>query len=239
MLRVLEDRFRRTLFDDSASVHDGDSIGKIGDDGKVMGDVQRSDTMLPCEDSDCLQHVRLGAYVEPGRRLVEHDHRWTTGERHRQADSLLLTTRQLVRISAHELGRRRQEYFAHHLDHPSATGLGRPAKSVKLHHLEQLRSDSQCRVQRARRILRYVADEPPPGYSQIALVEGQHRRLVDRDFAAADCDALAGMTKYGKSNSRLARARLSNQAEHLARRDREGDLVDDVRSGIGDVDPQR
>ena len=124
MLRVLEDRFGRTLFDDSTGVHDGDSIGKIGDDGKVMGDIQRSDTMLPCEVPDCRQHMRLGADVETGRRLVEHDHRWATGERHRQADSLLLTTRQLVRISAHELRRRWQEYFAHHLDRPSATGIG-------------------------------------------------------------------------------------------------------------------
>ena len=110
---------------------------------------------------------------------------------------------------------------------------------MKLHYLEQLSFDSQCRVQRARGVLRYVADELAAGYSQIALVEGQHCRLVNRDFAAGDCDALAGMTKYGQSNGRLARARLSNQAEHLARPNPEGHLVDDVRSGIGDVDPQR
>src|SRR5215475_10850210 len=44
------------------------------------------------------------------------------------------------------------------------------------------------------------------------------------------------MAKQGEGDGRLARARLTDQAKHLARGDREGDVADDVRTGRADPD---
>ena len=188
--------------------------------------------------ADRLEHVGLGAHVEPGRRLVEHDHRWSTRERHRQADALLLAAGELVRITTQELGRPRQQDLFHHLDHAVAARLVAAAEPVELHHLQQLAIDAQRRVECDRRVLRDVADELAPRLAQLGLAQLEHRRLADQHDTARDPHALASVSEHAQPDRRLARARLAHEPQHLAGSDRQIDLVDDVLTARGDLDPQ-
>ncbi len=86
-----------------AGVQDRHAIGEIGDHREVVADVQRGDAVRAAELAHGAEHVRLRRHVEAGRRLVEHDHARAAGERHREADTLLLAARELVGVAAQEL----------------------------------------------------------------------------------------------------------------------------------------
>ena len=60
----------------------------------------------------------LRRHVEAGRRLVEHDEGRVAGERHGDADALLLAAGQLVRIAPQEIRRRRQADQAEQVQRP-------------------------------------------------------------------------------------------------------------------------
>ena len=213
-------------------------IGEVGDHGKVVRDVQRGDAVRMAQLTHRRQHVRLGADVETGGRLVEHDHRRTAGERHGQADTLLLSARQLVRVAAEELGRAGQQHLAHHFLHPGLARRVAAAEVVELEHLHELLADAQRWIQRGRWILRHVRDQRAARMAQRAVAERQHRRIADRDVAACQLHAAPGMAEHGETNGGLARAGLADEAEHLARGDGEVDFVDDVGAAAGDLDPQ-
>ena len=129
--RVGEDVGGRALLDDAPGVHHGDPVGERGDHGEVVSDVQRRHAVPLGQGPDRLEHVGLGAHVETGGRLVEHDHRGPGGERHGQADSLLLTARQLMRVATEELWRRRQQHLGEHLDQPSPSFVVVGAEAVR------------------------------------------------------------------------------------------------------------
>ena len=137
-----EDLANRAVFDDATRVHDRDIIREVGYDGQVVRDVQRRDTVLTRERADRGEHVLLGRHVESSGRLVEDDHRWTTGERHGETDTLLLAARQLVRIALEILVICWQQDFRHHLLHARLTSLIRATEVVRFEHLHELRADA-------------------------------------------------------------------------------------------------
>ena len=59
-----------------------------------------------------------------------------------------------------------------------------------------------------------------------------------RMAAARDLGAAPRVTEQGEADGRLARARFAHEPEHLAGRDRERDLVDDVDLGVAQDDAQ-
>src|SRR3982074_2958005 len=61
-----------------------------------MTGVQAGHSVGVCELADRVEDVTLRGDVESGRGLVENDHAWSTGERHRDSDPLLLAARHLV-----------------------------------------------------------------------------------------------------------------------------------------------
>ncbi len=101
-----EQLVRRRQLDDPAGVHDGDAGGERADDGQVVADVERRHLVRGGQLAHGAEHVRLGGDVEAGRRLVQHDHARPAGERHREADALLLAARELVRVAAQVRPRR-------------------------------------------------------------------------------------------------------------------------------------
>src|SRR4029079_13786908 len=56
--------------------------------------------------------------------------------------------------------------------------------------------------------------------------------------AGRDCGSAPRVPEQGQADRGLARARLAHEAEHLARRDRERDLVHDVDLGVAQDDAQ-
>ena len=85
MCGLPEERSGRPDLGESAAVHDRDAIGEGCDHGQVVAHVDRSDAVRRAEVAHRLEHVGLGGHVEPGRRLVQHDHARPVGERHRRA----------------------------------------------------------------------------------------------------------------------------------------------------------
>ena len=136
---VGEDRVPRTALDDPAGVHDRDVVGELGDDGEVVGDVQRRDAVLLAELAHGLQHARLGGDVESRRRLVADDHMRSVGERHRDRDALLLAAGQLMGIAVEELvlgdALRWQRHLSERLAHARVTLVFAHRRGVRLEHL--------------------------------------------------------------------------------------------------------
>ena len=93
---------RSSGFDDATGVHHKHAVGETGDHGEVVADVHGTDVVIGAELLHRPEDVCLGRNVEPGRRLVEDDRSRAQQERHRDADALLLTSRDLVRVPAQE-----------------------------------------------------------------------------------------------------------------------------------------
>src|ERR671910_1465829 len=74
--------------------------------------------------------------------------------------------------------------------------------------------------------------------AQLVTAEGIDGSTVDRDSAAADPSLAANVAQKCHANGRLPRARLAHEAEHLARMDLQGDLVDDVDTRAQQLDAQ-
>ena len=137
-----------TQLDDSTGVHDRNPIGKVGNDRKIVGDVQRGDLVCSAQLTNCFQNVSLCADIESGRRLVEHDHRRAAGKRHGQPDSLLLPTAELMRISPQELRRADEEHLRHHLGDTGAPCFVTTPEVVCFQDLHDLLADAECRIER-------------------------------------------------------------------------------------------
>ena len=99
-----EDLVALAELDDLAGIHHRDPVGDVGDHREVVGDVERGHPVGPAELAPWSRStMRLGGDVEPGGRLVEHQHLGPRQERHRQCDPLHLAARELVGVAAQEL----------------------------------------------------------------------------------------------------------------------------------------
>ena len=151
-----EELLRRAELDDPAGVHHRHARCQRPDDGQVVAHVERGRAVERRQLAHRPEHVRLRRHVEAGGRLVEHDHPRPAGERHREADALLLAARELVRVPAQVGGRVGQRHLAHHLGDPLAPLTLAGAERVRLQHLHELRADPKRWVQRRGRVLRDV-----------------------------------------------------------------------------------
>ncbi len=178
MARVLEHVPGRPFLDDPARIHHGHSVGDARDDREVVRHVDHREAPLDTQATKLLEHVSLGDDVQSGRRLVEHDKRRLARERHRDHDALLLPTRKLMREAAQEarLGRKVD-------GRESRRGIERGVHvgSMLVQHVAERPADPQCGVERARRVLRDVRDDPTPKAACPALVVGIEPVTGDRE----------------------------------------------------------
>src|SRR5438128_2225014 len=70
---LLEQLPDRRLFDDLGAVHDGDALGRLGDDAHVMGDQHDRHAELRLELVEQLEDLRLDRHVQRRRRLVRDE----------------------------------------------------------------------------------------------------------------------------------------------------------------------
>ena len=229
---------RRAQLDDPPGVHDGGARRERADDREVVADVERGDVVGRRELAHGAEHVGLGRHVEAGRGLVEHDQARPARERHREADALLLAARELVRVAPQIGGVVGQRDLAHDLGDARTALLGARAVPVHLERLAQLGADAQRGVERRGRILRDVRDEVAAHAAPRGAGEGEDVDVADADAAGGDRRAAPRVAEQGQADRRLAGARLADEPEHLARRDRERHLVDDVDLGVAQDDAQ-
>ncbi len=181
----------------------GDLGDQPADHGEVVAHVDRGDAVGAAHAADRVEHVPLRRDVESGGRLVEHDQRRPAGERHGQADALLLPAGQLMRIAPDQLGRRVKPGLAQNLEDPVLRVIDRTW--VDPQRLPELGSNPQRRVQRGRRILRYVGDPCAPGRAQVSARQPEQIDAVEPDLAPADVQATAGVPEQRERNGGLAR----------------------------------
>src|SRR3954447_9174346 len=236
--RVREHPLAWAGLDDAPGVHHRDAVGELGDHGEVVADVERRDLMAAAQVAHGLEHARLRRHVEAGRRLVAHDHPRAVGEGHRDRDALLLAARELVRVALEERVVAGQRDLLERLAQPRRLLLAGHRSRVRLEDLRELRPDPQRRVQRRARVLRDVRDGAAWQLAQLAVLHRREVATVDADRAAGHRAAAADVAEQRHPDGRLARARLADEAEHLARVDLEADLVDDVDVGPGQLDLQ-
>ena len=140
-------------------------------------------------------------------------------ECHRQADALLLAAGELVRVAAQELAvaGSRTSASASTMRPVSATSHRCRAR----HHLLELRPDPERRVERRGGILRDVGDELPARSAHLRRDPAEHLVRRDADRAAGDPRPALCVAEQRERDRRLSRARLADEPDDLAVRDRE------------------
>ena len=141
-------------------------------------------------------------------------------EARRDRDALALPSRELVRIAVDvELRRREARELERALDLLAPLLLR--ADAVHLERLLDRRADAEARVER---LVRVLVDDLHPAAEGPEILGREPRDLltVEADRAAARLDQAQNRLRRG----RLPAARLSDEGEHLATVESEGDAVD-------------
>ena len=94
------------FFDDAACIHDGDSVGHLGNSAHVVGDKDDGCAELALDFIEQIKDLGLHRHVERCCRLVGYEHLWTARDSHRDHHTLTHPTRKLMRVIARALGGR-------------------------------------------------------------------------------------------------------------------------------------
>ena len=225
VLGVVEEVVLRSALDDPARVHHHDAVGDVGDDPQVVGDEDDRRAEVGLEPPDQLEDLGLDRDVERRRRLVGDQEVGVARERHRDHHPLAHAARELVRVVVDPLLRVGDADGAEQLDRPVA-GLRLGAALVRADLLGDLPADPVDRVERGHRVLEDHRD--------LCAADLAHRVLAELHQVAALVDHLALEHRVRVDDQphdrhhrdALAGARLADDAQHLALRDREADAVD-------------
>ena len=99
LLRLLQDLPGIAEFDHFAASQHHDAVGDLGDDGEVVGDVERRGAVLADELAERGEAFDLGRHVKRGGRLVEDENVGLGDHRHRRHHALELSAGNLMRIA--------------------------------------------------------------------------------------------------------------------------------------------
>src|ERR1700733_2084972 len=102
VLRSLEDRVRRAVFDDLSEMHHRDLVGERTHRVEIVRDEQGGKAAPRLKISDEIDDLSANTNVERRRRLIENDKFGIGGQCAGDADAFLLAGGQLMRITAGE-----------------------------------------------------------------------------------------------------------------------------------------
>ena len=116
-------------------------------------------------------------------------------------------------------------------------GLTRAARrvragNVRAKHLPDGIAHPVRRVERRRRVLRNVGDDPAAERADRALVSSVDQLAVDLDGPRRDSTAAASVAQERQSGRRLPAPRLADETQDFARRDLERDVLDERLAGV-------
>ena len=226
LARFLDDLAGLAPFDQLAVAQHHDLVGHLGDDGEVVGDVERGDAGIADRVLDRGQHVDLRRHVERGGRLVEDDQVRLRAQRHGRHDALELAAGDLVRVAAPDRLWIGQAELAEQFD-GAPLGLLAGRGAVPQRRLDDLVHQAVRRVEGGSRRLRDIADLAAAQLAQPRHAALEDVAAVEDDLATGDLHAAAAITHRRQADGRLAGAGLADEAEHLALVELERDAVDD------------
>ncbi len=212
--RLGEHRLRFPLFDQAPGVQDSDPLAHPPDHAEVVADEEDARAELLPQCGDEVEHLRLDGRVEPGRRLVEDQQRRIGGQGHRDHDSLLPASGELVRVESHPPGRVGDLDLAEHV----LRSLERfvLVGAHELEDLRDLRADADGRVQRRAGVLVHHRDRRR---TQAAHLRCAHREQVGAVGAdrARDDPAVPGQVAHDRERGRgLPAPGLADEPVRLA-----------------------
>ena len=97
MLRREENVLRRTFFNDASGVHDGDTIGDLGNDTKVVSDEEKSEFHFAAELVEQFEDLFLHRDIESGGGLIGDEQSGIGGESHGDHNALTKSAGELMR----------------------------------------------------------------------------------------------------------------------------------------------
>ena len=124
-----------------------------------------------------------------------------------------------MRVPVQHLGGGVEVGLPHDLGH-AVTGIA-GGLGMDLEHLPDLGSYPERGVERRGWVLGHVADPGTARLPQVARAQRQQVGPIQHDLARGDAQPPAGVAEQGQRHGGLTRARLADQAEHLAGRDGE------------------
>src|SRR5581483_5488694 len=223
---AFEDLVRAAHLHDLPAVHDRHPPADAGDDAEVVRDQQDGQPQPLLDLVDQLEDLGLDRHVQSRGRLVGDQELRLAGERHRDQDALPLTARELVRVGARPLARRRDPDQVEQLD-DALLGLAPAHAQMVSQHLGDLAAHGEERVERGHRILeddRHLLAADPPRPLQAGPAD--ERPALPADVAAGHAPGRLEQAEDGERRDALPRARLPDQAERLPAVDGEGDAPD-------------
>ena len=238
MPRIVQHPLRLALLDDAARVEDCDPVAHPRDEREVVRDEEDRGVDLVAKTRYQVEHLGLDRRVETGRRLVEDQERRALRECHRDHDALLHATRQLVGIPLED---RCGIGDAHHLERLATPDERvRPARAMHLEHLGDLATHTKGRVQRGCRVLVHDPDLGRVEGTQLGPRQGPHVPSRDGHHTSLHAPVARQVADRSQGRSRLAAARLADEAEGLAATDRQVDasqhLALDPAHAVRDVE---
>ena len=230
----VEDVQGRAVLDDAPGVHHRHAVAHLGDYAQVVRDQQHGHAFVALDAAQQLEDLRLDGHVQRGGRLVGHQQPRATGQRHGDHHALAHAARELVRVAV-ELARR--VGHLHALEQLQRLGARRRAlqPTVPAQHLTDLLADAHHRVQRAHRLLEDHRHLAAAQRAPLRLGQGEQVALAPPGLPAPHRHRRRQQAHQRQRQHALARARLADHAQHLARREVEVHPVQDQRPGPADA----
>ena len=226
--RAVDDLVGVSVLQDVACIEDDDAVGDLGDDGEVVGDIERRRPFALDDGLERLEHLDLGRDIEGGGRLVQDQKVRPAAERHGRHEPLQLPARHLVGISPAEAVRVRQ------LERPVKL-LGPLFRLLAAHlpvedgGLGHLLADGERRVEGGGRALGEIGDALAAHVAFFVRRHGDHVAPVQADLAAGELEARLRVSERRERDGGLARAGFADERHHLAALDAEAHALDDGR----------
>jgi ABC-type dipeptide/oligopeptide/nickel transport system ATPase subunit len=216
LLTQLQDEFGMALI---MITHD------LGDHPEIVGDHDHRHPELLAEALDQAQDLRLGGHVEGGGRLVGDQQLRVVGERHRDHHPLPHAARELVRVLPHPPLRIGDPDQLEQLDRMRA-GRRVAHVLVDLDRLDELIADLEERMQGRQRVLEDHRDPVAADLLEGVVVHPEEVLPLEADPAGDLRVRSPRQPEDRHVRDALARARLTDDPEHLALGDLEREAVD-------------
>ena len=225
MQRVAVKVLVRSDLHQRTQVHDANAIGNHLNNSKVVGDEEVRQVVLLLNITKKIQNLSLNGHVKCRNGLVGHDELGANRKRTGDADTLTLTTRELVRIALAMSGRKANDLeqllcllqtlaLAH-------LGVNKQRLANNVLHLH-------ARIERSVRILEHHLHL---GAQRTNLLLGELRHV----FALKENLSLVGLDEVvdQTAGSGLTTAGLAYERERLAGHDVKGHVVHRVHKLVG------
>jgi hypothetical protein len=230
---VAEDLVGDTLFDQAPGVEHSDPLAHPRDHREVVADEEDACPELLAERGDQVEHLGLHRRVEARRRLVEDEERRVLRERHRDDDPLLHSSRELMRVAAHDTGRIRDLHLLEDSVRPFLRGG--TCLPHQLEDLGHLVADPDGGIQGRSRVLVDHRERRGAQLSDLTPAHREHVLAVDPDRASHDAAVARERAHERERGGRLPAPGLAHEPVGLASFDRQADAAQDRPVGAADA----